>query len=68
MFDMRRSEDAEGDSRMMGSGRRAGALGLCERGALLAAFEAAATWAALRALKGAASFRTWEKSCVDVRI
>jgi hypothetical protein len=62
MFDMRRSEDAEGERRMMGSGRRAGALGLWERGALLAAF-AAAAWAALRVLNGAASFLTCEKSC-----
>lgn len=61
MFDMRRSEDAEGESRMMGSGRRAGALGLCDRGVMLAVF-AAAVCAALRALNGAASFLTWEKS------
>jgi hypothetical protein len=46
----------------MGSGRRAGALGLWDRGALLAAFVAAA-WAALRELNGAASFLTCEKSC-----
>ena len=64
MFDMRRSEDAEGESRMMGSGRRTGALGLWERGAVLAAF-AAAAWAALRVLNGAASFLTCEKSCIE---
>lgn len=28
MFDIRRREDAEGDRRMIGSGRRTGALGL----------------------------------------
>jgi hypothetical protein len=64
MFDMRRSEDADGESRMMGSRRRAGALGLWERGAVLAAV-AAAAWAALRALNGAASFLTCEKSCIQ---
>ena len=60
MFDMRRSEDADGESRIMGSGRRAGALGLWDRGALAAL--AAAVCAALRALNGAASFLTCEKS------
>ncbi len=34
IFDMRRSEDADGERSIIGSGRRAGALGLCERGAL----------------------------------
>lgn len=28
MFDIRRSDEAEGDKRMIGSGRRTGALGL----------------------------------------
>jgi len=61
MFDMRRREDAEGESRIMGSGRRTGALGLCARMGLLAIL-AAAGCADLRALKGAASLRTCEKS------
>ena len=57
MFDMRKSEDADGERRMIGSGRRAGALGLCARVGLFAAF-AAAAWADLRALNGAANFLT----------
>jgi hypothetical protein len=56
MFDMRRREDAEGERRMMGSGRRTGAFGLWGRVGLFARF--AAAWAALRALKGAAILRT----------
>ena len=42
MFDMRKSEDADGERRMIGSGRRAGAFGLCARVGLFAAFAAAA--------------------------
>jgi hypothetical protein len=61
MFDMRRRDDAEGDRRMIGSGRREGVFGLCARVGLLGRF-AAAAWAALRALNGAASLRTCEKS------
>lgn len=61
MFDMRRRDEAEGDSRIIGSGRRAGALGLWASVGLLWMF-AAAAWAALRALNGAASLRTCEKS------
>jgi hypothetical protein len=57
MFDMRRSEDADGERRIMGSGRRAGALGLWASVVGFPAF-AAAAWADLRALNGAASFRT----------
>ena len=61
MFDMRRSEDAEGESRMMGSGRLLGAaFGLCGRVVLFAGFAACA----FLALNGAASLRTWEKSCI----
>jgi len=56
MFDIRRREDAEGERRMMGSGRRAGAFGLWGKVGLFARFTAA--WAALRALKGAAILRT----------
>lgn len=59
MFERRRREEAEGERMMMGSGRRCD-LGLCGRVGLLAI--AAAACAALRALKGAASFRTCEKS------
>lgn len=63
MFDKRRSEDAEGDSRMIGSGRRTGPLGLWASVVLCAAATAAAAaCAAFRALKGAASLRTCEKS------
>lgn len=51
IFDMRRRDDAEGESRMMGSGRRTGALGLCARVVLFARF-AAAAFADLRALNG----------------
>lgn len=61
MFDMRRRDDADGDSRMIGSGRGGAAFGLCASVGLLGRF-AAAAWAALRALKGAASLRTCEKS------
>lgn len=61
IFDIRSSDDADGDRRMMGSGRLEAALGLCANVGLLGRFAAAAC-AALRALNGAASFRTWEKS------
>lgn len=65
-FDRRRREEAEGDRRIIGSGRRTGALGLCAKVVLFAA-AAAAACAAFRALKGAASFRTCEKSCESQR-
>lgn len=57
MFDKRRREEADGESRMIGSGRLTGALGLCAR-VVLFVDAAAAACAALRALKGAASLRT----------
>ncbi len=58
---MRSKEDADGERRMMGSGRRAGALGLCARVVLFARF-CAAGCCDFRALNGAASLRTCEKS------
>lgn len=61
MFERRSREDAEGERMIMGSGLRCD-LGLCGRVGLLAI--AAAACAALRALNGAASFRTCEKSCI----
>jgi hypothetical protein len=61
MFDIRRREDAEGDRRIIGSGLRTGALGLWANVVLFARF-VAACWADLRALNGAASLRTCEKS------
>jgi hypothetical protein len=61
MFDIRSSDDADGDSTMIGSGRRDGAFGLCASVGLLGRLAAAAC-AALRALNGAASLRTCEKS------
>ena len=42
MFDIRSSDDADGDRRMMGSGRFATALGLCASVGLLGRFAAAA--------------------------
>lgn len=62
MFDIRSSDDAEGERRMIGSGRLTGAFGLCARVVLPPGFAAAAA-AAFRGLNGAASFRTCEKSC-----
>ena len=61
MFERRRRDEADGESKMIGSGRLTGALGLCAK-VVLFADAAAAACAALRALKGAASLRTWEKS------
>jgi hypothetical protein len=61
MLDIRSSADADGDSKMMGSGRFDAAFGLCASVGLLGRFAATAC-AALRALNGAASFRTCEKS------
>ena len=61
IFDMRKSEEAEGDNKMMGSGRRTGAFGFRASDGLFAIF-AAAGWADLRAKNGPASLRTCEKS------
>jgi hypothetical protein len=57
IFDILRREDADGERRIIGSGRRAGALGLWASIVLVAAF-AAAAWADFLALNGAASFLT----------
>ena len=57
MFDNRRREGADGERRMIGSGRRTGAFGLCAN-VVLFTDAAAAACAALRALNGAASLRT----------
>ena len=57
MFDNRRREEADGERRMIGSGRRTGAFGLCAN-VVLFTDAAAAACAALRALNGAASLRT----------
>lgn len=57
MLDRRRRDEADGERRMMGSGRLTGALGLWARVVLFDA-AAAAACVALRALNGAASFRT----------
>lgn len=61
MFDMRRREEAEGESRIIGSGRRAGVLEFIANEGLLAMLEIA-----FLEKKGAASLRTWEKSCYCV--
>jgi hypothetical protein len=61
IFDIRRSEEADGERRMIGSGRRTGALGFIAREGLFAKF-AAAGCADFRVLNGTASFRTCEKS------
>lgn len=61
IFDIRRSEDAEGDSRMIGSGRRVEAFGFIAREGPFARFVAAGCWDFL-AVKGAAILRTCEKS------
>jgi hypothetical protein len=61
MFDMRRSEDAEGESRIIGSGRRAEAFGFITRDGLFARFVAAGCCDFL-AVNGAAILRTCEKS------
>jgi hypothetical protein len=57
MFDMRRSEDADGESKMMGSGRRGAALGFMESAGLLAILDAAGCCDFL-AMKGIAILRT----------
>ena len=42
MFDMRRRDDADGERRMIGSGRREAAFGLCARVGLLGSVAACA--------------------------
>jgi len=71
MFDMRSREEAEGESRMMGSGRREGFLG-CEarEEACVEGWDAVegapgrGGGARARERKISADLRTWEKSYV----
>jgi hypothetical protein len=58
-LDMRSSDEADGDKRMIGSGRRAG-FWFSTRAGLFVMLAAAGL--GLRDMKGAASFLTWEKS------
>ena len=66
-LDMRSSAEAEGESRIMGSGRRAG-FWLSARAALAVRAAACGGAPGLRVMKGAASLRTWEKSCVGALV
>lgn len=59
MLDMRRSEEAEGETRMIGSGRRPG-LGLRGSAVVRAVRDSGAP--GLRPMKDWAILRTWEKS------
>jgi hypothetical protein len=61
MFDIRSSEEADGETRMIGSGRRAG-LGLCGSAVVVRALRASAGAPGLRPMKVCAILRTWEKS------
>jgi hypothetical protein len=61
IFDIRRSDDAEGDRRMIGSGRLVVAFGFMAMAGLFARLEATCCCDFLT-VKGAAIFRTWEKS------
>lgn len=61
MFDILSNEDAEGDSKMMGSGRRVVVFGFITSEGLLAILVAAGCCAFLT-VKGAAILRTCEKS------
>lgn len=64
MLLMRSREEAEGESRMMGSGRRPGFLSLEARDVVVAVTGAAAV-GFLRSLKNCSEcLRIWEKSCV----
>lgn len=64
MLLMRSSEEAEGESRMMGSGRRPGFLSLDAREVVVVA-EGAAVDGFLRSLKNCSEcLRIWEKSCI----
>ena len=71
MLDIRRREEADGESKMIGSGRRDGCLGRETKDEALAVVDAgtgavADGWLGrgrLRAKKISADFRTWEKSC-----
>lgn len=57
MLDMRRSEEAEGERRMMGSGRRAGFWLMARAGLFVIA-----VGPGFLDMKACASLRTWEKS------
>lgn len=64
MLLMRSREEAEGESRMMGSGRRPGFLSLEARDVVVAVAGAAAA-GFFRSLKNCSEcLRIWEKSCV----
>lgn len=64
MLLMRSREEAEGESKMMGSGRRPGFLSLEARDVVLVVVGAAAD-GFLRSLKNCSEcLRIWEKSCV----
>ena len=61
---MRSSEDADGESRMIGSGRRPGFLSREAREVVVAEGTALACEGFLRSLKNVSEYlRTWEKSC-----
>lgn len=60
MLDNRKSEEADGERRMIGSGRRVGAFGLSAREGLELMFDD--PWGFFW-MNGTASLRTWEKSC-----
>ena len=62
MLDMRRREEADGERRMIGSGRRVGTLGFMARDWLLALLPAEAC--CFLAVNVVASLRTCEKSFV----
>ena len=70
MFDMRRREEAEGESKMMGSGRREAFLGRETRLAVWVGMPAAVAAVVVgapgrgreRERKTSADLRTWEKS------
>ncbi len=64
MLLMRNSEEAEGESRMIGSGRRPGFLSL-EARAVVVVVAGTAAGGFLRSLKNCSEcLRIWEKSCV----
>lgn len=69
MLDMRRSEDAEGERRIIGSGRRLGFFGCVGRaGALLVACLGAPGLGFSFLRKSSAVFLTCEKSCHEVSV
>jgi len=64
MFDMRRSDEADGETRMMGSGRRAGFWLIGSAALRVPVFESGA--AGFRPMNVCAILRTWEKSWMSV--